>query len=592
MVAPWFGNMPGWQEVGFYQYENAELDDISKRIFTGDFKDLDERNNLYREATELALADSIRIWVNTIVNSYPVDEMLEGVTTDLASGPRSIWTLREAYIPGKTMLTVGNLWVWTQRTTWNPIGGFGDIYSVDIWQNIHDPPTWTHPFTGIPLPFRAEFEVETNGPNGGLSIPNDAFKWSASEGKWITVESGSQAISKIAFDYSKYIGSNWHHGQPITMADILYGIYQTFDLTYNPDKSKIEFATSTVNKPYLDTFKGFRIVDDNTLEVYIDFWHFIPEYIAQYGSPAGISMPWEILAAMDKLVFDDRKAAYSDTASEKYQVPWLSLVMENDARLVRNVLSEFARNNFLPEEVFTLEGNKLVQQQEANNRYDSAISWFNEYKLMVISNGPYVLTKFEPQSQYAEINAFRDESYPFKPGDMYFGEAQLVEISEVNGGPILIGEDAVYSIDIEGPGELNLNYVLFDPVGGEVLKSGSALKETSNRLIVTIGSDVTSTLIEGSPYKLYLAGFSDDLSYVTEHIENIDVGETTTTSTTSSTTSTGPTTTTTETSTTSTSTDIDQGLPFTLLIGAIIVILVVIIVPVLLLRRRGVKRTD
>ena len=41
MAAPWFGNMPGWQESGFYQYQNATLDDLTKRIFTGDFKNLE-----------------------------------------------------------------------------------------------------------------------------------------------------------------------------------------------------------------------------------------------------------------------------------------------------------------------------------------------------------------------------------------------------------------------------------------------------------------------------------------------------------------------------------------------------------------------
>ena len=29
--APWLGNMPGWQEEGFWQYENAELDELGQR---------------------------------------------------------------------------------------------------------------------------------------------------------------------------------------------------------------------------------------------------------------------------------------------------------------------------------------------------------------------------------------------------------------------------------------------------------------------------------------------------------------------------------------------------------------------------------
>ncbi len=588
MVAPWFGNMPGWQEVGFYQYENPTLDDLSKKIFTGDFRDLQERNSLYRQATEIALEESIRIWVVNIMNSYPADANLEGVTNDLASGPRSIWTLREAYIPGKSELTLGSLWVWTERTIWNPVGGFGDVYSVDIWQNVYDPPLWTHPFTGIPIPFRATFEVETAGPTGTLNIPSDAFIWDAAAGRWSDVGSGVQATSKVTFDYSKYIGSKWHHGQQITMADVIYGIYQTFDLTYDEDKSKIEFATATVNRPYLDTFKGFRVVGETTLEVYLNYWHFIPDYIAQYADPTGLSMPWEVLAAMDDLVFEKRRAAYSDTAAEKFQVPWLSLVMESDARLVRNALLEFSRNGFLPESVFTVDGRSIVDQEEANSRYSAAASWFDEHKILVISNGPFILTKFEPQSQYAELNAFRDPAYPFKPGDWYYGDAEIVEISGVDGGPIEVGADARYTIDVTGPGGAGVKFVLFDPVSGEVLLTGDAVAESSDRLAIDIPSDVTSKMVEGAPYSLFLAAFSEDLSYVTERVEKIDVGTATTTTTTTT-----PTTTTTKatTSETTTGTEEPQGGTSTLLIAAAVVVLVVLIIPAVLLRRRSAGRT-
>jgi peptide/nickel transport system substrate-binding protein len=370
------------------------------------------------------------------------------------------------------------------------------------------------------------------------------------------------------------------------MADIIYSLYQTFDLTYDEDKSKIEFATATVTKPYLDTFKGFNIVDDHTLEVYLDYWHFIPEHIAEYAHPISISMPWEVLAAMDNLVFDKRKAAYSDTAAEKFQVPWINLVMENDARLVRNVLLEFERNNFFPESVFTVDGQTLVSQSEADQRYSAASSWFDEYKILVISNGPYMLTKFEPQSQYAELNAFRDSKYPFKPGDWYKGAAQLVEITDVEGDPIQVGEEAHYEISVTGPGEKGLKYILFDPVDGKVLATGDGELETSTELHIHIPPSVTSNMLIGSPYRLYLAAFSDEISYVTERIKNIDVGLATSTTTST------PDQTTTTTKTSTTTTEEGGGISSTLLIAAVVILVVVIAIPALLLRKRGAKETS
>jgi peptide/nickel transport system substrate-binding protein len=592
MIAPWFGNMPGWQEVGFYQYENSTLDEISKKIFTGDFIDIQERNSLYRMATEIALAESIRIWTVNVMNSYTLDQALEGVTNDLASGPRSIWTLREAYIPDKSNLTIGNLWVWTERTIWNPVGGFGDIYSVDIWQNIHDPPVWIHPFTGIPIPFRTTYDIDTAGPNGKIDIPASAFRWDPDADSWSGVGSGSKATSKVTFDYSKYIGSKWHHGIPITMADILYSIYQKFDLTYSEEKSKIEFAAAVVSKPYLDTFKGFRIVDETKLEVYIDYWHFIPDYIAQYAQPADISMPWEILSAMDNLVFEKRTAAYSDTASEKFQVPWLNLVMENDARLVRNVINEFSRNEIFPDEVFTVNGEIFVSLDDALERYEAAASWFNEKKILVISNGPFILSEFDPRNQYAELIAFRDPTYPFKPGDWYFGDPQLVEISEVQGASIQIGSESSFEIEISGPGKIGVRYILIDPVNGEILKTGDASPATENKQIIDIESDVTSGMVAGAPYNLIIAAYSEDLSYVSERIQSITVvTKTTTTSTTTTTSSTTNTTTTTSTTTTMTTsspstTDTEEDFLSSYLFIILGIIIIVVIVAILILRRR------
>ncbi len=160
MYASWLGNMPGWQEVGYWQYEHSQLDQIGQRIFKGDFEDLQERNELYRQATDIGIKESVRLWVATVLNNFPADARLTGVTGDLASGPRALWTLREGHIPGESELTIGHLWVWTERTVWNPVGGFGDVYSVDIWRNLHDPPIWRHPFAGLPIPFRVEYEMK------------------------------------------------------------------------------------------------------------------------------------------------------------------------------------------------------------------------------------------------------------------------------------------------------------------------------------------------------------------------------------------------------------------------------------------------
>lgn len=517
MTAPWLGNMPGWREVGFWQYENQELDDLGQRLFRGEFESLEERNEIYRALTRIGLDESVRVWLANVVNHFPSSSELTGVTRDPVAGVRGPWTLREAYLPGQSELTVGHLWVWTERTTWNPIGGFGDVYSIDIWRNLHDPPLWNDPFTGIPMPMRAGYEVETAGPGATLEVPADAVMWDATSGAWDEVGSGVEAISKVTLDYSSYVDSRWHHGEPITMADVLYPIAQGYELSYDQDKSRIEVAVGVTARPYLETFRGYRVVDDRTLEVYVDFWHFEENLIASYASPTSVSMPWEVLAAMDDLVFEERRAAFSDTAAARFNVPWLSLVMERDAALVQRTLRRFLADEAVPEGVFTIGGEPLVDAQSATARYQAALDWFDEHEHLVISNGPFSLDAYDPPAQFAELSAFRDESYPFRPGDFYLGVPPLVEIDEVDVTPVSAGAEADVGVTVTGPGELGVRYLIIDSAGGEVVGSGDARDAGGGQFAVPL-EDLPAGL-----YRLELAAYSNEVALLTERTADIEV---------------------------------------------------------------------
>ena len=524
MCAPWLGTMPGWQELGFWQYENNQLDDLGQRIFSGNFQSEEERNSIYIEASKICLDESVRIWIANIITNLPAQDTVTGISSDIISGPKSLWSQRDAYIPGKTdpdtgktLLTIGNVWVWTARTTWNPVGGFGDVYSTDIWRNMYDPPITRHPFNGLPIPYRANYVVDTAGPNNALDVPPDAFIWDAESRSWITVSSSTSASSKVTFDYSKYFNSKWHHGQTIDMADAIYSIYQTFDLTYNEEKSSMEFAIATVSKPYLDTFKGFRIVDENTLEVYVDFWHFSPDYIADYASITSLTMPWEILYAMDTLVFDQRKAAYSDTAAQRFSVPWLSLVMDRDSRLVLRVIRDFDSKQIFPDNIFSIDGKQFTTMNDASNRYQASISWFDETGMLVISNGPFMLKIYDPPAQYAELIAFRDSTYPFKPGQFYFGTAELVDIIDINQNFIDLSSSNQLIVELTGAGNLGLRYILMNEITGQIISKGDAIPDDDNNFLINFDESLVSQLEPGF-YKLYLAGYSDSISSLNERI--------------------------------------------------------------------------
>ncbi|MEM2545665.1 MAG: ABC transporter substrate-binding protein [Nitrososphaerota archaeon] len=496
--APWLGNMPGWREVGFWQYENPELDTLGQRIFRGEFRDLAERNELYRRMTALCLDESVRVWVVTVINAFPASKSVRNLITDLVAGVRSPFSLREAYVEGRDTLRVGHLWVDTERTTWNPVGGFGDVYSVDIWRYVVDPGLARDPVSGKTIPFRSSFSVETAGPTGSLQVPADAVIWDASTGSWRRVSPGTTARSKVTFDMSLYIGKPWHHGRPITWADVLYPIYQAFEISYNPDKNRIETAIAVTSRPYLETVKGIRIVGDRYLEVYVDYWHFEQDKIAEYAAIGFPSMPWEVLAAMDELVFARRRAAYSDTSAMRFNVPWLNLVKELHGRMLVEVLRDFSERGFVPRGVFELDGRSIVTPEEAKSRYEAAIRWFSERRHLVISNGPFVLERFDGAAQTAELRAFRDQAYPFSKGS-FSGLARRVELPTASAGrlQVVIGSASSLSVRVTGPEGVTADAFLYDRSTGTTVKAVRDVRVTGGLLTVELTPQETSALRRG-----------------------------------------------------------------------------------------------
>jgi peptide/nickel transport system substrate-binding protein len=303
----------------------------------------------------------------------------------------------------------------------------------------------------------------------------------------------------------------------------VYSLAQSFDRAYDPDKARIETALAVTSRPYLETFKGFRLVGDDQLEVYVDYWHFAEDYIGAYANPADFDMPWEVKAAMDDLVFNQRRAAYSDTAASRFGVPWLSLVLRQDAGLVDRTLRQVARDEAVPPGVFDFGGQSLVSPQEAAARYEAAQAWYDDKDHLVISNGPFYLNQFESTANFAELLAFRDPSYPFKPGDLYRGAPPSLTIDEVTVEPVVPGEDSVVSATVSGPGTLGMRWLLLDPAVGEVIGSGTgAASGEPGRFEVVLPADLTGSLFPGF-YELSLAADSDALAKITERRVDLEV---------------------------------------------------------------------
>ena len=219
MYSPWFSSMPGNNNPANWNYENEKLDELTQRIYSGEFNDKDERTSIIKDAMKEGVNESVRIFLASKIDQYVVNENVDGIINALGAGVPSRFTPINVRTDSGT-LDVGVKQIY--QAAWNPIGGLGDTYSNQIWLSISDPILTGHPFSGEMIPIRSSWEVETNGINSSVQVPNDAIMWNPDSKMWDKVGNEISAKSKITYDL-KF--NQWHHGPEMNMNDIIYSVY-------------------------------------------------------------------------------------------------------------------------------------------------------------------------------------------------------------------------------------------------------------------------------------------------------------------------------------------------------------------------------
>ncbi len=91
-------------------------------------------------------------------------------------------------------------------------------------------------------------------------------------------------------------------------------------------------------------------------------------------------------------------------------------------------------------------------------------------------------------------------------------------------GQLSVGKAGDVSATVGGPGKLGMRYVLIDPSTGKAIKSGEAQAGQGNKFTVTLDQQTMSGVKAGL-YKLFLAGYSDQMATIAEREVDLDVGK-------------------------------------------------------------------
>ncbi|MCS7283009.1 MAG: ABC transporter substrate-binding protein [Anaerolineae bacterium] len=515
--------VPLWQAYT----PTEEFFTIAERLTNRDFKSLEERDELFRKALELALQDSVRIWLVDQQSFTPRLAKLE-VAADLAGGVEGsqLWpmTLRwKDQVGGRVRWGQPDVFI----DPWNPIGGSNWVYDTDVQRALGEYAVVSDPYTGLLLPNRiekAEVVVQEGLPVAKtldwvelkfapqIQVPADAWvDWDAANQRFITAgekyTETQTAKVKITVYYPPDLFQKvkWHDGSPLTLGDIVMTMIMTFDR--GKEESPI-FDDSY--KPTLDSFlqhfKGVRIVSTNPLVIetyedlfYLDAENNVTNAVCWWPYYSYGQAPWHSIA-LGYLAEANKELAFSSAKAKNLQVEWMSYVAGPSLDILKKYLDQAAAEKFIP---YAPTLGQFVKADEAAARYANLAKWYEQYKHFWVGTGPFYLAQVDTTAKTALLK--RNEAYPDLAEKWAgFGVPKVATVEVEGPGQVVKGQEAKYTVYVtfeEKPypaDEISsVVYLVFDSQGN-LLTKGDAKLVADGQYEVVLSADATSQFPAGA----------------------------------------------------------------------------------------------
>nr|AIF21825.1 solute binding protein-like protein (ABC.PE.S) [uncultured marine thaumarchaeote SAT1000_06_B02] len=214
-------------------------------------------------------------------------------------------------------------------------------------------------------------------------------------------------------------------------------------------------------------------------------------------------MPWEIVAASEEAILDG-KVSFSRSGGVSKGVNWLSLIVQNDAKMIREHLAEFKESRYIPPSL----QNSQHEWKYFEERYNAAIKWIDQNEHAVISNGPFYLDNYSPESRTITIKSFDSIGYPFEAGkwkkfeQIKFPKITNVEISDV------VDLKKPLSISVQTTDSAAVHYFISNPKGET---SASGIIPADNNLSEIVLTEAETSQLDVGANTLKVFASSDEV---------------------------------------------------------------------------------
>jgi peptide/nickel transport system substrate-binding protein len=484
-----------------------ELHAASQALYTNNFKNMDERLELFKTAFPLSMENSSYLPVVNLISFFPRKADLV-VASDLSAGVggSTLWpyTIRWAGKEGGTVRSA-NSGILTGP--WNPAAGHNWNQEMNLIYATQDLGAFADPYTGLYWPQRLEkatVKVVEGTPITStldwvtletapeIKVPEDAWvDWNGESQTFVTAGEKfpdgltAKSVTTVTYPTELWDTVKYHDGSPISMADFVLFMIMQWD-TCDP-KSPIYDET---NIPNCDTFKShFKAVkiistDPLVIESYDDTVALDAEVqVGQIsGNQPGFSLNWFPTAytgpvawhtyAPAFLAESNNEIAFSTNKSTALGVDWTNMIAGPSLEIMKKHLDQAQSDSFIP---YAPTLGQYITEDDIKARYDNLQQWYADHNHLWLGTGVYYIDEVNPVE--GSVVAKRFEDFP-DPADKWsrFGEPQIAVVDVTGPAEVSRSGEATFDAyvsfndapypqsDIE-----KMAYLLYDAEGNLVL---------------------------------------------------------------------------------------------------------------------------
>ncbi|NAZ24193.1 MAG: ABC transporter substrate-binding protein [Thermofilum sp.] len=504
--------------------------DVATRLWNGQFKTMEERQELMAKAVALALKDSVRVWLVDQISPYIYSAKVD-LAADLSGGFSNPIALRTLRYVDKAGGSVNALMREVLVEPWNPVAGTNWVYDNILITATLGYAFLTSPYTGLPLPERAvsaEVYALKGTPTTSSSdwckltfvdkveVPADAwYSYDVKANKVITAgEAGVKAAQfKIVVNYGDVIGKiKYHDGTTMSMADWVIGWPLTF-ARVDPSSPLYDAAAVPSFQAWREYFIAQRFVSTSPLviEYYVNYTSPDVELIVS-GFAGWANFPWHALA-IGMRAEEKGLLAFSADKADKMGVEWMNYIGGPSLEVLSKMLDESIAEGYIPFKDFL---SKYTTVDDAKARYNALKTWYTQHKHFWVGDGPYYLDTADFNAHVAVLKANRN--YPDKSDRWaWLSSPPIPELAVQPPDNVVPGLDATFTIKVSYKGQPYPNssidfvkFLVMDPAGN-VLAKGVATSSAEGTWQAKLSPEDTGKLTPGS-YKIMVIALSKDVA--------------------------------------------------------------------------------